>query len=142
MREHKRKLLYFGYIGVAIGCMLSMKNIKVGITVIVCSGVVMLVYLLFTNKKRVKMKSCPVCSSKMGKSLRICPECGYIFEKAKEEQQALKEMDEGLQCSEEIDCDFEKIEQIAMGEVEAFDGDIEAFLSKREEEEAEKTKYM
>ena len=35
--------------------------------------------------------------------------------------------------SEEIDCDFEKIEEVAVDEIAAFDGDIEAFLKKREE---------
>ena len=34
--------------------------------------------------------------------------------------------------SEQIDCDFEKIEEIAVEEMTSFDGDIEALLKKKD----------
>lgn len=37
--------------------------------------------------------------------------------------------------SEQIDCDFEKIETLAVEEMLSFDGDIENFLKRRGKEE-------
>lgn len=75
---------------------------------------------------------CTRCHSMIRKSSRICPVCGLINEEPDEENELADAIDR--MSSEQIDCDFEKIEEIAVDELSAFDGDIEAFLRSKEEE--------
>lgn len=78
-------------------------------------------------------KACARCQSKIHKSSRICPVCGLINEELDEEKELSDAIDR--MSSEQIDCDFDKIEEIAVDELSAFDGDIEAFLRSKEEGE-------
>ena len=68
-----------------------------------------IVYLAIQEKGR---KKCPECDSEISKKVRICPECGYLF------QQGLSEIDRA----------FEKTDNIAADEIDSFDGDINDFL--------------
>ncbi len=68
--------------------------------------------------------------------LRICPECGYQFETGLKETEILdhieRERDQlEAMTSQEIDCNFEKVEEFVLDEVTSFDGDIEEFLDRR-----------
>lgn len=86
----------------------------------------------FLNSTR--KKKCPECHSIILKSNRICPECGFCFAKgisSEELTEYIEKEKEKTRTSEQIDCDFEKIEAIALEEVTAYDGDIEEFLQER-----------
>ena len=91
--------------------------------------------LFFQNGKN---KVCPECRTSIPKSSRICPECGHLYQGGVSEKELTgviaKEKEKEIK-SEEIDCDFEKIEEIAVEEITAFDGDIKEFFEKREREE-------
>lgn len=79
-------------------------------------------------------KRCPECHTITAKKNRICPECGFCFAKGippEELTKYIEQEQEKAMTSEQIDCDFEKIETIALEEVAAYDGDIEEFLQKR-----------
>lgn len=82
-----------------------------------------------------KVKVCPECKASIPKHDRICPECGHLYQKGASDEELTsiieKEKEEQM-SSEEIDCDFEKIEEVAVDEITAYDGDIEAFLKRRD----------
>ena len=82
-----------------------------------------------------KMKVCPECKASIPKYNRICPECGHLYQKGVSEEELTgiieKEKEEQM-SSQQIDCDFEMIEEIAVEEMTSFDGDIEALLKKKD----------
>lgn len=85
-----------------------------------------------------KEKVCPECKASIPKKSRICPECGHLYSSGIPEDKLTEYVEQEKdreRTSEQIDCDFEKIESVALEELEAFDGDIEAFLQRRGREE-------
>lgn len=81
-----------------------------------------------------KEKMCPKCKAFIPKKSRICPACGHRYRDGIPEDRLteyIEQEKEKEMTSEEIDCDFEKIESVALEELAAYDGDIEAFLQKR-----------
>lgn len=84
-----------------------------------------------------KEKVCPKCKAFIPKKSRICPECGHRYKDGVPEDRLTEYIEQEKEkelTSEKIDCDFEKIESVAVEELAAYDGDIEAFLRDREEE--------
>lgn len=84
-----------------------------------------------------KEKMCPECKAYIPKKSRICPACGHRYRDGIPEDKLTEYIGQEKEkelTSEQIDCDFEKIESVALEELEAFDGDIEAFLQKRGKE--------
>lgn len=85
-----------------------------------------------------KMMICPECKTRIPKKSRICPECGYRYREGIAENKLteyISQEKEKEMTSEEIDCDFEKIESITVDEMMAYDGDIGEFLKNRCREE-------
>lgn len=65
------------------------------------------------------------------KKVRICPECGYLFQQGLSEEQLtgyIEQEQEKEMSSEQIDRAFEKTDNIAADEIDSFDGDINDFL--------------
>ena len=76
-------------------------------------------------------KKCPECNSEISKKVRICPECGHLFQKGLSEEQLtgyIEQEQEKEMTSEQIDRAFEKTDNIAADEIDSFDGDINDFL--------------
>lgn len=76
-------------------------------------------------------KKCPECDSEISKKVRICPECGYLFQQGLSEEQLtgyIEQEQEKEMSSEQIDRAFEKTDNIAADEIDSFDGDINDFL--------------
>ena len=74
---------------------------------------------------------CPECDSEISKKVRICPECGYLFQQGLSEEQLtgyIEQEQEKEMSSEQIDRAFEKTDNIAADEIDSFDGDINDFL--------------
>ena len=89
-----------------------------------------IVYLAIQEKGR---KKCPACDSEISKKVRICPECGYLFQQGLSEEQLtgyIEQEQEKEMSSEQIDRAFEKTDNIAADEIDSFDGDINDFLQK------------
>ena len=87
-----------------------------------------IVYLAIQEKGR---KKCPECDSEISKKVRICPECGYLFQQGLSEEQLtgyIEQEQEKEMSSEQIDRAFEKTDNIAADEIDSFDGDINDFL--------------
>ena len=87
-----------------------------------------IVYLAIQGKNR---KKCPECNSEISKKVRICPECGHLFQKGLSEEQLtgyIEQEQEKEMTSEQIDRAFEKTDNIAAEEIDSFDGDIDDFL--------------
>lgn len=87
-----------------------------------------IVYLAIQEKGR---KKCPECDSEISKKVRICPECGYLFQQGLSEEQLtgyIEQEQEKEMSSEQIDRAFEKADNIAADEIDSFDGDINDFL--------------
>lgn len=87
-----------------------------------------IVYLAIQEKGR---KKCPACDSEISKKVRICPECGYLFQQGLSEEQLtgyIEQEQEKEMSSEQIDRAFEKTDNIAADEIDSFDGDINDFL--------------
>ena len=80
-----------------------------------------IVYLAIQEKGR---KKCPACDSEISKKVRICPECGYLFQQGLSEEQLTGYIEQ----EQEIDRAFEKTDNIAADEIDSFDGDINDFL--------------
>lgn len=138
MRNKKFSILYgIGSIQI-VGVILLFYDFMFGIILITICILVQIGLLagLFCQKNKVKI--CPECKAAIPKHSRICSECGHLYQKGASEEELTeiieKEKEKQL-TSEEIDCDFEKIEEVAVEEISAFDGDIEAFLSRKEKEE-------
>ena len=85
-----------------------------------------------------KQKECPNCGAWIPKKDRICGECGFrYYEGVPEEKltEYISREQETERSSEQIDCDFEQIETLAVEEMLACDGDIETFLKNRGKED-------
>lgn len=87
-----------------------------------------------------KFKTCPKCKASVPRRIRICPECGHQYKKGLEESELMdyieqERAEEDSMTSEEIDYNFEKMEQFVIDEVASFDGDIQEFLDRREQGE-------
>ena len=105
----------------------------------ICSAGIIL-YAVKLDIEQRKFKICPKCKMKIPKKTRICPECGYQYGPSVREEE-LTDMIEHRRDEEEaysadrIDCDFEKIEEVAVDTFTLFDGDIQEFLDGREDTE-------
>ena len=125
-------------IGQLIGIVFLGIELWIGMGIIfVCTGI-QFIYATISILKTSKAKICPECKTAIPQFIRICPECGHLYQQGVSEEKLTeiieKEKEEKMR-SEEIDCDFEKIEEIAVEEIAAYDGDIEEFLKKREKED-------
>lgn len=107
--------------------------------IFICSAGIIL-YAVKLDIEQRKFKICPKCKMKIPKKTRICPECGYQYGPSVREEE-LTDMIEHRRDEEEaysedrIDCDFEKIEEVAVDTFTLFDGDIQEFLDGREDTE-------
>ena len=84
-----------------------------------------------SGNSRKGQKKCPECDSEISKKVRICPECGYLFQQGLSEEQLtgyIEQEQEKEMSSEQIDRAFEKADNIAADEIDSFDGDINDFL--------------
>ena len=84
-----------------------------------------IVYLAIQEKGRKKMPC--VWFWDIKKKVRICPECGYLFQQGLSEEQLteyIEQEQEKEMSSEQIDRAFEKTDNIAADEIDSFDGDI------------------
>lgn len=118
-----------------VGIVILFWTWKIGCSVIVLGILFLAWYITKTNVHKANVKNCIKCKSEIPLKARICPECGYSYAGAIEEEELLdvleREEDEDL-TSEKIDCDFEKIEEIVVDEISNYDGDIEEFLTERD----------
>lgn len=109
------------------------------IIIFICS-VGIILYAVKLDIEQRKFKICPKCKMKITKKARVCPECGYQYGPSVREEE-LTDMIEHRRDEEEaysadrIDCDFEKIEEVAVDTFTSFDGDIQEFLDGREDTE-------
>lgn len=138
MKNKQISVLYSTGIVQILGIGALFYNWRIGMVVFaVCAGF-QICYATRLAFGEGKVKVCPECKASIPQHSRICPECGHLYQKGASEEELTglieKEKEEQMK-SEEIDCDFEKIEEVAVDEITAFDGDIEAFLKKRESEE-------
>ena len=88
---------------------------QLGIAVIAAGIVVLAVHVMVENKGKEESKNCPKCGSAIPLKARICPECGYSYAGGAKEEELLdilerEQEEEDSLTSEEIDCDFERIE--------------------------------
>lgn len=119
------------------GLGLQFWNWKAGCAVILGSCIGEIAYVSRAALKNRKLKSCPKCGASVPGKVRICPECGYLYEKGIREEKILDQIEQEMEkvdamTSEEIDRNFEKMEEFVLDEVTSFDGDIEEFLDRRE----------
>lgn len=131
----KKNVFYIFCLTEIIGIILLFFYWKIGISIII-AGIILLMFSK-VNVHKSETKSCPKCKSIIPLKVRICPECGYSYTSGVKEEDLLEfieqekdEMDN--MSSDEIDCNFEKIEEIAVDEITSFDRDIEAFLEEKE----------
>lgn len=131
-------------------CVFSILDI-VGIALLICgkslgifplsAGIMLqLGYIVGIMLQNRKYKVCVRCQSMIRKGSRICPVCGFVNKELDEEKELADAIDR--MSSEQIDCDFDKIEEIeeiAVDELAVYDGDIEAFLKSKEEGECWET---
>lgn len=108
---------------------------RIGISVILIGIMYMAIYASKKNQRKTETKNCPKCQSAIPLKARICPECGYSYAGGIREDELLEILEqeqEEKMTSDDIDCNFEKIEEIVVDEVASYDGDIEEFLQERE----------
>ncbi len=110
---------------------------KAGWAVILGSCLGEIAYISKAALKNRKFKPCPKCGASVLRKVRICPECGHQYEKGLEEEKLLDQIEQEMErvdamTSEEIDYNFEKVEEFVLDEVTSFDGDIKEFLDRRE----------
>lgn len=120
-----------------VGLGMQFWNWKAGCAVILGSCLGEMVYISRTALKNRKLKSCPKCGAAAWGKVRICPECGHQYEKGIGEDKILDQLEQEMEkvdamTSEEIDYNFEKVEEFVLDEVTSFDGDIKEFLDRRE----------
>lgn len=121
-----------------IGLGMQFWNWKAGCTVILGSCLGEIAYISRAALKNRKFKSCPKCGALVLGKVRICPDCGYQYEKGIGEEKILDQLEQEMEkvdamTSEEVDYNFEKVEELVLDEVTSFDGDIEEFLDRREQ---------
>ena len=90
-------------------------------------------YTVYLGTENFQKKTCPECKSKIRKAYRICPECGFLFQKGVSEEQltdAIEKEKEDDMSSEQIDRAFEKVDTLSMEEVKAYDSELDDFLRK------------
>ena len=119
------------------GLVVLFMNWKIGISIVIVGVILQMFCVSKMSSHKSELKNCPKCKSSIPIKVRICPECGYSYRNGIREEDLLElieqEKDEvENMTSEEIDCNFEKIEEIAVDEITSFDGDIEAFLEEKE----------
>ncbi len=120
-----------------IGVGVQLMN-RVAGNMIIFTGVVgIILFMARQDMEQRKYKTCPKCKAQILKKARICPKCGNQYMQAVPEE-ALTEMIE-QRCAEEeertlemIDCDFEKIEEVAVDTFTFFDGNIQEFWEGKE----------
>ena len=123
-----------------IGLGVQVINRMAGNFIIFICSVGIILYAVKLDIEQRKFKICPKCKMKIPKKTRICPECGYQYGPSVREEE-LTDMIEHRRDEEEaysadrIDCDFEKIEEVAVETFTLFDGDIQEFLDGREDTE-------
>ena len=113
-------------------------NTMAGTAVVAVGTVGILVYATANLFQRLKEKVCPECGTRIPKCDRICAVCGYRYREGIPEEKLtefIEKEKEKEMSSEQIDCDFEKIETLAVEEMLSFDGDNENFLKRRGKEE-------
>lgn len=113
---------------------------EVGGMVMMGSCLGQMIYITREELEKRKFKACPKCQASVPKKLRLCPECGYQYEKGLEENELMdyiekEREDADSMTSKEIDYNFEKMEQFVIDEVASFDGDIQDYLDRREQGE-------
>ncbi len=100
------------------------------------------VYTVMRAKKRAMVRICRRCGAKISKKHRVCPVCGDSVKKADTERE-LVEMMEGegkgeRRMSQELERDFERIEEMNVEKALAYEEDIEGILmEKMKQEDAE-----
>jgi hypothetical protein len=119
-----------------VGLGVQFWNWRVGCAVILGGCLGEIAYISSAVWERQKFKPCPQCGTCVPGKVRICPECGYQYKKGFEETEILDHIEQerdkvDVMTSEEIDCNFEKVEEFVLDEVTSFDGDIEEFLDRR-----------
>lgn len=119
-----------------VGLGVQFWNWKAGCAVILGGFLGEIAYISSIVWGRRKFKPCPKCGACVPGRVRLCPECGYQFETGLKETEILdhieRERDQvEAMTSQEIDCNFEKVEEFVLDEVTSFDGDIEEFLDRR-----------
>ncbi len=120
-----------------IGVGVQFMNRVAGNIMITSCSIGILLYTARQGIGRYRSKICPKCNAQLPKRNRICPNCGhrYAFPDREEELTDLIEQrrdEEDERTSELIDCDFEKIEEVAIDTITSFDGNIQEFLEERE----------
>lgn len=110
---------------------------KVSICLMVMGLITIMISVRDTKFLAAELKNCPKCRFPIPLKARICPECGYSYSSPIKEEELLaiieREQDqEHDMSSEDIDCNFEKIEEVVVSEIASYDGDIEEFLLERE----------
>lgn len=134
----KKSTFYIFCIIEIIGIILLFFAWKIGIAIIFAGTILQVACVSKVHhQKENETKSCPKCKSMIPLKARICPECGYSYSSGIREEELMEiieheQEEEDNMTSEEIDCNFEKIEEIAVDEITSFDGDIEEFLEEKE----------
>lgn len=120
-----------------VGLGLQFWSMEAGSAVILggCIGQILSISKEVLEQK--KYKSCPKCGASVLRNIRICPECGYQYGAGLKEEEIMdyieQERDQiDSMTSEEIDYNFEKVEEYVIDEVSSLDGDIQEFLDRRE----------
>lgn len=124
----------------AIGVGIQFMNRVVGSTIIFICSIGIVFYMIRQAVEQRKFKICPKCEMQILKRLRICSNCGYQYKKPVCEEELTDIIERSLDKDEErtsdiIDCDFEKIEEIAVDTFTFLDGDIQEFLEEKEYKE-------
>ena len=113
---------------------------EAGGAVMVGSCLGQIIYITREELEKRKFKTCPKCQASVPKRFRLCPECGYQYERGMQESELMDFIEQEREeadsmTSEEIDYNFEKMEQFVIDEVASFDGDIQEFLDRKEQGE-------
>lgn len=133
--RNKQAQVLLGISGVQVlGIVCAAAGIQAGIAVAAAGTAFLVADAVGIMMKSGGKKVCPRCKADIPKQSRICPECGHRYRAGVSEDKLteyIEQEKEKEMTSEQIDCDFEKIESIAVDEVASYDGDIEEFLKNR-----------
>lgn len=110
---------------------------KAGIAIISAGIVLLLASIIKKDRQMADTKKCPQCKAVNPLKARICAECGYAYAAETKEEELMEIIEEEREevdkmTSEQIDCNFEKIEEIIVDEVRVCDREIEEFLKEQE----------